>query len=127
MRKDKKGMTMALGVIIAIVVLIVVALAVITITTGSLTRFFGSTSATTDRTGADIEGTAKCTSCAFKWTKATVSTLDDQVIMLPIFCEDTTGAQYCCTDMAHLNCKEVADCGVEEANADVIWETCSAV
>lgn len=43
MRRDKKGMTMALGVIIAIVVLIVVALAVIAITSGSLSRFFGTT------------------------------------------------------------------------------------
>ena len=43
MRRDKKGMTMALGVIIAIVVLIVVALAVIAITSGSLSRLAGST------------------------------------------------------------------------------------
>ncbi len=43
MKRDKKGMTMALGVIIAIVVLIVVALAVIAITSGSLSRLAGST------------------------------------------------------------------------------------
>ena len=48
MMLNRKGMTMALGVIIAIVVLIVVALAVIAITTGSLAKFGIGTSETQD-------------------------------------------------------------------------------
>ncbi len=43
MMLNRKGMTMALGVIIAIVVLIVVALAVIAVTSGALSRLSGNT------------------------------------------------------------------------------------
>jgi len=49
---ERKGMTMAIGVIIAIVVLIVVALAVIAISTGSLTKLFGTTNTQQDWTTA---------------------------------------------------------------------------
>ena len=63
---NKKGMTMALGVIIAIVVLIVVALAVIAITSGALAKFGIGTSETSDTSGDCVRCLAKvnayCTS-----------------------------------------------------------------
>ncbi len=63
MRRDKKGMTMALGVIIAIVVLIVVALAVIAVTSGSLSRFSGNT----DRQQSVAAMQARCESWFAQW------------------------------------------------------------
>ncbi len=63
MRRDKKGMTMALGVIIAIVVLIVVALAVIAITSGSLANFFGITGTQTKQAALEM----KCTNWFTSW------------------------------------------------------------
>ena len=52
MKNERKGMTMAIGVIIAIVVLIVVALAVIAISTGALTKLFGTTNTQQDWTAS---------------------------------------------------------------------------
>ncbi len=60
---NRKGMTMALGVIIAIVVLIVVALAVIAITTGSLSNLFATTSDQDNINAARI----KCNSWFTNW------------------------------------------------------------
>lgn len=66
MMLNRKGMTMALGVIIAIVVLIVVALAVIAITSGALAKFGIGTSETSDTSGDCVRCLAKvnayCTS-----------------------------------------------------------------
>ncbi len=65
MMRNRKGMTMALGVIIAIVVLIVVALAVIAITSGALAKFGIGTSETTDDTTDCVKCLAEVTSyCA---------------------------------------------------------------
>ncbi len=55
MMRNRKGMTMALGVIIAIVVLIVVALAVIAITSGALAKFGIGTSVTQNETTSCIK------------------------------------------------------------------------
>lgn len=52
---NPKGMQMALGVIIAIVVLIVVALAVIVITTGSVGNFGESTGEVSEKAGLGIQ------------------------------------------------------------------------
>lgn len=60
---NRKGMTMALGVIIAIVVLIVVALAVIAITTGSLSNLFGTTTDQGDTTAVRM----KCNAWFTNW------------------------------------------------------------
>ncbi len=108
---NRKGMTMALGVIIAIVVLIVVALAVIAITTGSISRLFGATDPTIDRSGSDIIGSQSCSSCAYTHTKGTASTMDDRVRPTPYFCEDETGNKNCCEDFGHSKCMPIADCG----------------
>ncbi|MEA3357249.1 MAG: hypothetical protein U9Q67_02345 [Patescibacteria group bacterium] len=120
---NRKGMTMALGVIIAIVVLIVVALAVIAITTGSISRLFGSTDPTIDRSGSDIVGTQSCSSCAYTHTKGTVSTMDDRVRPAPYFCEDDAGNKNCCEDFGHSKCMPIDDCGTEKN--DLIGERCT--
>ena len=60
---ERKGMTMAIGVIIAIVVLIVVALAVIAITSGALSRFGGGT----DRQQVVASMQGRCESWFAQW------------------------------------------------------------
>ncbi len=70
MTMNKKGMTMALGVIIAIVVLIVVALAVIAITSGALAKFGIGTSETSDTSG-------DCVKCLAKVNSYCISNPDD--------------------------------------------------
>ncbi len=70
MMMNKKGMTMALGVIIAIVVLIVVALAVIAITSGALAKYGIGTSETS-------ETSTNCVRCLAKVNTYCMSNPDD--------------------------------------------------
>lgn len=126
MRRDKKGMTMALGVIIAIVVLIVVALAVIAITSGALSGFGRDTSATAGAAGEEMRGASSCASCGFTHTKNTASVLDDKIYALPIFCQSAAAVDYCC--MGSLDeCILRTNCGEDDATAGAspTWATCT--
>ncbi len=128
MRRDKKGMTMALGVIIAIVVLIVVALAVIAITSGALSGFGRDTTATSAAAGENMIGTSSCASCGFTWTKGTASTLDDEIYALPQFCQSSDATDYCCTGLSYSNCIEKSNCGKADTNDEttgISWATCT--
>lgn len=122
---ERKGMTMAIGVIIAIVVLIVVALAVIAISSGSLNKFFSGTSGTTGNTGGKIDGTVACNTCAFTWTKNTASTFDDQVVSLPFYCQTAAKADYCCSDMSRQQCKSLSTCGAQDTGSTITWTACT--
>lgn len=124
-RNERKGMTMAIGIIIAIVVLIVVALAVIAITSGSLNKFFTGTSGTSGNAGGKIDGAVACNSCAFTWTKGDTSAFNDQIISLPFYCQTTASADYCCTDMGRIQCKSLSTCGATDTGAAISWTPCT--
>ncbi|MFH1126671.1 MAG: hypothetical protein V1718_01025, partial [archaeon] len=126
MMRDRKGMTMALGVIIAIVVLIVVALAVIAVTSGSVNIFGRDTGEATEKSGSKIVGTASCTDCGWRETKgaASPSELDDILHRNPYYCENAGGVQYCCDDVAKTHCiTKSTDCGTPAATRAAIEDT----
>ena len=113
-RCERKGMTMAIGVIIAIVVLIVVALAVIAITSGSISKLFGATDPVVADSGSKIKGDQTCSTCGYIHTKGTASEMDDLLRTTPYFCEESSGSQFCCEDIVHNKCMAITDCGASK-------------